>query len=796
MNPLDVARAGQRGEVGYRPSPTFRRLRPGDAYRLRALDAFGTRRLSRQRHFLTGLICATTGLGLCGEGIAMAVAPLHPAVGQVLFFVAIVVPFTVFLTVLMIPRLGSLREITVAILGLYPATVYRMSSPLVVAGYDEHQHTQSLMNLLRGSGLFSPSPLLRVSPYYPGLEIFTGVTIRLTGLPVVLAMSLVVLLCRLLLVLIIYHAALLVSPSRRGASLVVAFYAVSPHFYSFDSGFAYETLALTLGLGGIFLLRRAQLADYAAARRLFFIASLALIATVVTHHATGWMVLAFLLAWAAMSRKGERKLIARAAVVMGVAAAIWTGALFPQLARYLAPIFSGVLQAAQAFLAGTSGHHIFGASGGTPPVAYWERVVLVVYSLSCTLAALVCAWVMLSRAFRNRDRMLGLLGALNLAFPITFAAHFNPAVGELGDRAGTFLFLPLALSCSLIIQRHPRVTRRPARTHNPFRPAMLVALVGGTAIVYLGGTLLGSNPDWNRLPGPYLVSADFRSQDPETLAAVDWAATHLPVGSTVVADRLPAVLLGSQARLWPVTQRQQGFLPAQLYFSATWGRQQTAIVKGLHIDYLYVDRRLSDSLPYLGYYFSQGETAKPTRITVADVAKFAHVPGLKAVYHHGPVTIYDTAGLGVGPERNGFRGYHTMGLGLWDAILGAAVVLLIWLFRRRLAWVKSTARDIGVLGTTLAVMAITIFIGGALFELRLMPGPAFTLGAVATTVVILAVRRRRDGLRLVPRLLVSRMLDPLVILGVVAGAAGLAIAIYAAWITDVADVNAILRAVT
>jgi hypothetical protein len=93
-------------------------------------------------------------------------------------------------------------------------------------------------------------------------------------------------------------------------------------------------------------------------------------------------------------------------------------------------------------------------------------------------------------------------------------------------------------------------------------------------------------------------------------------------------------------------------------------------------------------------------------------------------------------------------------------------------------------------------MAITIFIGGALFELRLMPGPAFTLGAVATTVVILAVRRRRDGLRLVPRLLVSRMLDPLVILGVVAGAAGLAIAIYAAWITDVADVNAILRAVT
>ncbi len=732
----------------------------------------------------------------------MAVAPRHPAVGQLLFFAAIVVPFTIFLTVLMVPRLGSLREITVAILGLYPAMVYRMSSPLVLAGYDEHLHAQSLMNLLWGSGLFSPNPILRVSPYYPGLELFTGAVIRLTGLPVVLAMSLVVLVCRLLLVLIIYHSALLVSPSRRGASLVVAFYAVSSHFYSFDSGFAYETLALTLGLGGIFLLRRAQRADHAAARRLFFIASLVLIATVVTHHATGWMVLAFLIAWATMSRKGDRKLLARAAVVMGVAAATWTATITPVLARYLVPILSGVLQTAQAFLAGTSGHRIFGASGGTPPLPYWERAVLVVYTLSCTLAALICAWIMLSRAFHNRDRMLGLLGALNLAFPLTAASHFNPSVGELGDRAATFLFLPLALSCSLIIQRHPRVTRRPAVTRNPFRPAVLIALIGGAAIIYLGGTLLGSSPDWNRLPGPYLVSADFRTQDPETIAAVDWAATHLPTGSTVAADRVPAVLLESQARLWPVTQPQQGLEPTQLYFSAAWSPQQTAIVKGLHIDYLYVDRRLSDSLPYLGYYFSQGETKTPTRITVADVAKFAHVPGLKAVYHHGPVTIYDTAGLGVAPEWKGFRGYHTMGLGSLDAILGAVAVLLILLFRRRLAWVKTTARDIGVLGTSLAVMAITIFIGGTLFGLRVMPGPAFTLGAVATSVVILAVRRRMDGLRLVPRLPLPHrpdprvLLEPLVLLGVVAGAAGLAIAIYAAWITDVADVNAILRAVT
>jgi hypothetical protein len=506
-------------------------------------------------------------------------------------------------------------------------------------------------------------------------------------------------------------------------------------------------------------------------------------------------VLAFLIAWAAASRKGERKLIAWAAAVMGAAAAAWTAAFTPLLAAYLGPIFTGVVQAAQSFLAGTSGHHIFGASGGTPPPADWERVVLIIYTLSCTIAALICAWIMLSRAFHNRDRMLALLGLMTLAFPITAAAHFNPSVGDLGDRAATFLFLPLALSCSLIIQRHHRVTRRPG-PHATFRPAVLVALIGGTTVVYLGGTLLGSNPDWIRLPGPYLVSADSRTQDPETLAAVDWAAAHLPPGSTVVADRVPNVLLESQARLWPETQPQQGFEPAQLYFSAAWGPQQTAIVKGLHVDYLYVDTRLADSLPYLGFYFYQGETARSTRITVADVAKFAHVPGLKAVYHHGPVTIYDSAGLGVVPVRKGFQGYHAMGLGLLDACVGAVVALLIMLFRRRLARVRSAVRDIGALGTTLAVMAVTIVIGGVLFALRLMPGPAFTVGAVATSAVALAVKRRMDGRPLVPRLPFPHRLDPFVALGIAAGAAGLAIALYAAWITDVADVHAILRAVT
>ena len=785
--------------AGYSPSrESVRQTRPEEVYSGRRPDSFGVRggvqRRSNSRS-LAGLVCATAGLGLFCEGIAIAVAPQHYALGQVLFWFGIIVPFVILLRVLMVPHLGRLREITVVLLGLYPTLIFRMTSPLVLSGFDEHLHEQELLNLLWGSGLFAPNPILHVGPFYPGLELFTGSAIRLTGLPVILGMSLVVVLCRSLLVLLIYYGALLVSPSRRGASLVVAFYAVGPQFYEFNSQFAYQTLAVTLGLGGLVLLRRAQLTDGPAARPLFFAASLALVATVVTHHLTSWFVLAFLIAWAVMTPKPERKIVARATAVMGIAVGAWTAALAAPLFAYFGWVFSFVQQTARGFLGGGGGGP-FGASGGTPPNSKWESLALIVYILACTAAALICAWIMLSRAFHNRDRMLWLLGVLDLMFPITGAAHFDPSIGSFGDRASTFFFFPLALSCSMIIMRDPRVARSSARRRNIFGPALLAALIGGTTVVYFGGTLLGSNPDWSRLPGSYEVSADPRTQDPETMAAVEWAAGHLPAGSTVVADRTPAVLLAGQARLWPVSTPENGFAPASLYFSGEWTSQDTAIVRALHIDYLYVDTRLAQSLPYLGYYIEAGETPGPTRITVTDVSKFAHVPGLRAVYHYGPVTIYNTHGLGVVSQRNGFQGYHSMGAGPLDAFFGVLVVLLMVPLRRRLAWVKPTVCNIGFLGTTLTVIAGTIFIGGALFALHLMPGPAFTVGVIAASVVVLAVQRRMERRRLIPRVPFPRRLDPLVLLGVIAGVGGLAIALHAAWITDVTDVNAILRAVS
>src|SRR5581483_3877248 len=187
-----------------------------------------------------------------------------------------------------------------------------------------------------------------------------------------------------------------------------------------------------------------------------------------------------------------------------------------------------------------------------------------------------------------------------------------------------------------------------------------------------------------------------------------------------------------------------------------------------------------------GFYFYPGESLTLKKISQGNLTKFRTAPGLDVVYQHGPVTIYSTAGLGGKPARDGFVGHRSMGLGRrGDFLWGAAMAGLILALRRRLSWLRSAARDIGPLGVGVSAVAVTILIGGVLFGLRLMPGPAFTVGAVLTTLVILAVGRIRARKRLVPRIPVPRRLNLLVFLGILAGIAGLAISIHAAWAVDV-----------
>jgi hypothetical protein len=136
--------------------------------------------------------------------------------------------------------------------------------------------------------------------------------------------------------------------------------------------------------------------------------------------------------------------------------------------------------------------------------------------------------------------------------------------------------------------------------------------------------------------------------DAETLAAVRWAGDELPAGSRITADRVSSILLASQAGLWPVVKDDEKQLyPPRLYFADEWGPRESELARGLYLRYLYVDRRLAQELPHNGAYFYKGETEGPQQLTQAELTKFDNVRGIRTVYRHGPISIYDLSGLNI-----------------------------------------------------------------------------------------------------------------------------------------------------
>ena len=740
---------------------------------------------------LAGVAWLATGAGMAIDGLAVALAWHGSSIGIPLFWFAIIAPFLVFATILVRcwPSRAT-RQLTVALLGLYPAVIYRMSSPLVLGGFDEHLHERTLNDLLSGSGLFAPNPLLTVGPRYPGLELFTGVLIRLTGLPVIAGMSIAVFICRVLLVLAIYHGALAVTRSYRRASLMVIFYAASPQFYFFNSMFAYQTLALALAIGGLVLLHRALQDDFPGARRpLVILATISLLAAAVTHHATSWITLAFLVGWTVTSPRGKRRTLALVSAVVAIGVINWTALAVGQLWPYMGPIFTSV---ANQFLSAFGKIHLFKDSAGSTD-SLWERAVIVIYALIASCAAVTSGWIVLMRSLRNKHRTLAFIGILSAAYPITLAAHFETTTASYGDRLSTFMALPVALCCSLVIRNPIDVLRLHKVRARPY----FIGLVSLAALAFVGGVVFGSGPSWSYLPGKYLVDADIRSQDPETLAAVRWAASHLPPGSRVVADRVSADLLASEARAWPVDHPEDGLDPATIYFSKTWQPNLDRIIKGLDIQYIYIDERLSTSLPHEAYYIFPYETAKPTRLSLAAVTKFSSAPGLSVAYHHGPITIYDTVGLGVRmTTRDGYIATRPLGFSTpLQVVAGAILGLLLVLPQRRWARLVRPLRYAGVVGYGTAVIALAILVGAVLFETRWMPGAEFTIGAVEMAGAVVVARRWSAGQYVLPRQLFGAV-HPIMVFGLLGIIAGALLSIHGAWSVDITAVDNILRSVT
>jgi hypothetical protein len=633
---------------------------------------------------------------------AVGWAPVVSCSGLALAFVSA-------LWVITRPRLErAARNSAVVCLGVATTVHWRVLDPLKLTGFDEQLHLRTLADIESSQGIFQANPLLAVSSRYPGLESVTALFHQL-GLPVTVAVIVVVLVARLVLVLVLCDAVEHLTGSVRAGGLAVAVYAVSSQFVFFNSQFAYQTLALPLALAAVALIARARWAS--DPRPMLFGATVCLLAVAVTHHVTSLLTAVFLAMWTVAEPSGQaRRRVFPGAVVAAVATTTWAMIQGSILQSYFGPIVDDL----GSQVTGGQRHEAFSSStvDATP---LWERVFLVYYAAAVTLVVMALM-LLTARSVLRRIRPQPsrpwwqprlLLVLLVTIIPVLFAARIFPKGGEISDRSSSFLFLPLSLLVADHAVRWYRSRSRSRhRVDSASRRARFVrplALVLMTA-VFIGGYLLGSGPDWQRLPGGYRVSAEGRSMDAETLAAVRWANDALPAGSRIGAERISSVLLASQADLWPVMNGSRRDDVPSLYFADEWGQPQTELARRLSLRYLYVDQRWADELPLTGSYFYSGETPGPQKLTERQLTKFDDVPGIEVVYRHGPIVVYDLSGLGVPELRSGWFGEaHPMSIPLQLAI-GLLLGLALALVGRSSAWSTVT----GAMGTFRAAVGSTL----------------------------------------------------------------------------------------
>lgn len=586
-------------------------------------------------------------------------------------FVAIVVPFA---WLLLAPsRTGHQRLGAALAFGLIMYGSWYLTNPVMSTRFDENLHVTTLVNIVGERRFFYPNTMLPVSPHYPGLEFATAGVHWLTGLPLIVCQVLVVLTARSVFILALFLLASRIGRSTQVGAATVLLYAGSAQFYFFNSQFSYQTVAIAMLMAALYMLVRAFDSEEERPWKELLAVQVCLGGLAITHHLTSWLMLGVLWLLALFFWRGgeERryKLTLVTAEIATVVVLAWTALIAPLLISYLGPIFDGASSQLLTALDGKGAREVGTASDGTAAPT-WEVMVMAASILLWIAMLVPAAW----RAWRGgslgptRARYVPL--GIAVIFPLLQVARFSAAAGEVADRASTFVTMAMALVVAAWLA---------PRLH--FYRGLVVP---GLVVLILGGTLIGSGPDWQRVPGPYLAGAEQRSIDSETVAVAQWFGTYVPDGSRVAADSTFSRLLPNFAPVVPLTQPAGYENMTPLFIAHTVDQQVLELILHNDVDFIVVDTRFVGQTVRSGCYFEGSCDYGPDANTIKrdQVQKFEGQQGFDLVLD-GPVRVYDVRPLRHAEQT--FADRDPPGLpGGWSPyqVVVTAVLLLMWLVLR------------------------------------------------------------------------------------------------------------------
>jgi len=581
-------------------------------------------------------IVAVAGVALVA--VANRAAAAGVAWGDVPFFAGlllIVVPIA--LRLLQVEPRAWERVSLVVLLGIALYACKLVHDPVIPGGYDEYLHLRTAQDIVSNHVLFLPNSLLSVSPYYPGLELATAAVSQMGGIGVYESGMIVLGVTRIALALALFFLFAMATGSLRVAGISAAIYMTNSHFLYFDSQFAYESLALPLAVVVIYLLVRRGHSSPARWVALTTLTVLTIVAVVTTHHVTVGLLAMFLLLWAGLGlilRQRDRSKPGRVALLTTALFAFWTAVVATATVAYLAPVLTtSIDQVFELIIGNLSARELFVSRvGEASPL--WEGLI---GSASALVILLLLPLGLIVVRYRYRSvPVVVALAVIACTFPLTLIARFSPVAAEVAARTPEYLFLGIAPLIGLGLVG---VTYR-----GRLGAFHMIGAAAVMIVLTVGGVLVGM-PDWQRLPGPYLVSADGRSVDAEGVAAAQWTLDKLGPDNGVAADRVNRLLLSAYGDQSVATTYVTGIPIRDLFLSEQLGFHERQVAQKANIQYLLTDQRLTTGLPITGDYFDRGEEPVPgihdTPLDPGLLNKFDDQPDISRIFDGGDIRIYD-----------------------------------------------------------------------------------------------------------------------------------------------------------
>ncbi len=553
-------------------------------------------------------------------------------------------------------RLERIALLLLAALGLF--LIRMIHEPTAFVDHDPFLHWATANDIMRTGHLFTPNPLLPISPVYPGLEIVATALSEMSGLPLFVCAQLLMGIVRLVFVVALFLVYERISGSPRVASLAVTVYMGASSFVYFDTMFSYGSLAIVFLVLALLIDTRIEQTDRWLP--VVIIALPVLAALAVTHHLTAFIASLLLAAFAAFeiaSRKSPRSVLRivtlpAAALLLTAGWSAWTG---NPTESYLGPVFENAFSEATRLLSFGGGRLPFVAEDGTTAPLWLREITILSVLLIClglatsffralAVAGVPVLWARfperLREFFRWDNNRLVVLTLVTFAYPLSIILRMTRAGWEVGNRIGPFAFLGVGIVVAIGL-----VTFWQGWSQSRLRASTIGAAL---AICVIAGVFSGSGNYILGSPG-YQVAADSSSVEPMAISAATWTRQWLGLRNRFFSDRVNRLLLATYGGQQVITTLYDKYDLGAVEFSERFGPQELDAIRRTSLSYFLIDMRLTEQLPLMGFYFDPGPVyRRPPDPRV--LQKFNDLAGVNRVFDNGYMSIINVAALRDSPN--------------------------------------------------------------------------------------------------------------------------------------------------